>query len=126
MFTDRDSLKVTANGTTINLADYIADVKYQYPKLWSEDSGRNLKGTMSGTLLGIFPKITVNFRKLTKSQLETLAPILDSKTQTVRYYDIKKRAYRNMSTYTGDWEFTNNYFNKTSSFSISFIARSKR
>ena len=126
MFIDDNSLKVTVGNTTIKLCDYITEVKYQYPKLWSDDSGRNLKGTMSGTLLGIFPKITVTFRKLSKSDLETLAPILDSKTQTVRYYDLKKRDYVSLSTYTGDWEITNNYYEKSTSFTISFIARSKR
>lgn len=126
MFIDKDSLKVTVGSTTINLGDYIVEAKYQFPKLWSEDSGRNLKGTMSGTLLGIFPKITCQFRKLSKSELETLAPILDSATQSVRYYDPRKKAYVTMSTYTGDWEITNNYINQNKGFSISFISRSKR
>lgn len=126
MFIDKDSLKVTVGSTTINLGQYLVEAKYQFPKLWSEDSGRNLKGTMSGTLLGIFPKITCQFRKLSKSELETLAPILDSATQSVRYYDPRKKAYVTMSTYTGDWEITNNYINQNKGFSISFISRSKR
>ena len=126
MFTNKDSLKVTVGNTTINLGDYATSVKYEYPKLWSEDSGRNLKGTMTGTLLGVFPKITVNFRKLSKTEMEDITKILDSSTQTVRYYDPKIKDYRNMSTYTGDWGVSYNYFNHSTSFSISFIARSKR
>lgn len=121
-----NSLQVTANGTTVNLGDYIVSVKYQYPKLWSEDSGRNLKGTMTGTLRGIFPKIIVNFRRLSRNELETLAPILDSATQSVRYYDPYIRQYRVMSTYTGDWETENRYFEENQPFSISFISREAR
>lgn len=126
MFIDKDSLSVTVGNTTINLGDYILDAKYQYPKLWSEDSGRNLKGTMSGTLIGIFPKITVTFRRLNKTELENISKILDSTTQSVTYYDPYKKTYVNMNTYTGDWEFTNNNINSNSTFTISFIARSKR
>lgn len=126
MFINKNSLQVTVGNTTINLGNYILEAKYQYPKLWSEDTGRNLKGTMSGTLIGIFPKITVQFRKLSKTELETLAPILDSATQTISYYDPKKKAQTTMSTYTGDWELTNNYINQNKGFSISFISRSKR
>ena len=53
MFIDKDSLIV--NG--INLGRYIVQATYSYNKLWSNDSGRNLAGVQSGTLIGIFPKI---------------------------------------------------------------------
>jgi len=126
MFINENSLSVTVGSTTINLGDYATSIKYQYPKLWGKDSGRNLKGVMTGTLTGIFPKIVVNFRRLSKSELETLAPILDSATQSVTYYDPKKQQNVTMSTYTGDWEIENRNINENQPFSISFIARSKR
>lgn len=126
MFIDKNSLQVTVGNTTINLGDYIVSAKYQYPKLWSEDSGRNLKGKMSGTLIGIFPKITVNFRRLSVDEIRTLAPILDSGTQTLRYYDANERDYIEISTYTGDWEVENQYINMNQPFSISFISRESR
>ncbi len=126
MFIDKDSLEVTANGKTINLGNYIVDVTFQYPKLWASDSGRNLKGKMSGTLIGIFPKISVNFRRLSKEELEEIAPILDSSTQTLKYYDPIKKQKISISTYTGDWEVNNMNILENQPFSISFIARSKR
>jgi hypothetical protein len=126
MFIDKDSLKVTVGNKTINLGDYIVEAKYQYPKLWSEDSGRNLAGKMIGTLIGIFPKITVQFRKLSKLELEEIAFILDSATQKIEYYDVKKKQNVLMETYTGDWEVTNNNIGSNKGFSISFISRSKR
>lgn len=88
-------------------------------------------GTQSGTLIGIFPKLGVTFKKLTQSELELLAPVLDKATQSTTYYDpVLKRAYT-MSTYTGDWSTTNkntftNVAKANESFSISFIARKKR
>lgn len=127
MFIDKNSLKVN----NISLGQYITNVEYQYNKLWGSDSGRNLAGDQSGTLLGIFVKIVVTFRKLTKSELEYLAPLLDSAYQTVTYYDPLKKANVSMTTYTGDYSFNNNNIvgknsHKNEGFNISFIAVSRR
>ena len=108
------------------MGQYLTECEYQYNKLWSSDSGRNLAGTQTGTLIGIYPKIVCHFRKLNQSELQTLAPILDSATQSVTYYDPNKRTTTTMSTYTGDWSTTNKRIGINESFQISFIARSKR
>ena len=140
MLIDKNSLQVTANNVTVNLGDYITEARYSYNKVWADDSGRNLAGTMSGTLIGIFPKIIVNFRKLSKSELEVITPILDSARQTVRYYDPTKHQTTTMTTYTGDYEVTNKKIitnevlsnnkwigaSKNETFEVSFIAISKR
>lgn len=126
MFIDKNSIVI--NG--VNMGQYIVEAKYGYNKLWASDSGRNLAGTMSGTLLGIFPKIILQFRKLTKSELEIIVPILDSARQTVTYYDPNKKANTTMITYTGDYEIVNKYVigngRKNAGFSCSFISTSKR
>ena len=125
MFINKDSLIV--NG--INLGRYIVQATYSYNKLWSNDSGRNLAGVQSGTLIGIFPKIVVQFRKLTKTELETLIPILDSARQTVQYYDPYKKAMTTMTTYTGDYEVVNKGIIghiKNEGFQISFISTKRR
>ena len=125
MFINKDSLIV--NG--INLGNYIVQATYSYNKLWSSDSGRNLAGEQSGTLVGIFPKIVVQFRKLTQSELETLAPVLDSARQTIQYYDPNKKAMTTMTTYTGDYEVVNKGMVrhvKNEGFQISFIATKRR
>lgn len=59
MFISKNSLIV--NG--LNFGPFILEAKYGYNKLWASDSGRNLAGVQSGTLIGIFPKIIVQFRK---------------------------------------------------------------
>ena len=127
MFVDRNSLVIDG----INMGQYITEVEYGYNKIWSSDSGRNLAGTQSGTLVGIFPKLRVNFIKLTQEELELLAPILDKATQNTTYYDPVKKEMTTMSTYTGDWATLNrNTFSDVAraneSFSISFISRKKR
>jgi hypothetical protein len=122
MFISKDSLIV--NG--INLGTYITQAEYGYNKLWSSDSGRNLAGTQTGTLIGIFPKITVQFRKLSQSELEKIVPIIDSARQQVTYYDPFKKATITMATYTGDYKIVNKYIQKNESFSISFISTRRR
>lgn len=122
MFIDKDSIKV--NG--ISFGKYLTQADYQYNKLWAEDSGRNLAGTQSGTLIGIFPKIEMQFRRLTKEEVHEIAPILDSASQTVEYYDDNKGKNVSMDTYTGDWTISNKSISVNEPFSISFIAKKRR
>ena len=126
MFLNKDSIVINS----VKMGQYLVEAKYGYNKLWSEDSGRNLAGTQTGTLIGIFPKLTLQFRKLTKSELEIITPILDSARQTVSYYDPTKKAQVSMETYTGDYEIVNKYIisgnRKNEGFSCSFISISKR
>lgn len=122
MFIDKDSIVINE----LNLGSFIVEAKYGYHKLWGSDSGRNLAGTQSGTLIGIFPKITIQFKPLSRSEIETLAPILDSATQNLTYYDPVKKEKITISTYTGDWELTNLNILQNEPFNISFISRKKR
>ena len=126
MFIDKNSIII--NG--VNMGDYLVEARYGFNKLWANDSGRNLAGTMSGSLLGIFVKLILQFKPLTKTELEIIAPILDSTSQTVTYYDPNKKANVTMTTYTGDWENTNKNIIKddvtNEGFSCSFIAVRKR
>lgn len=108
------------------MGQYIVEAKFSYPKLWASDSGRNLAGKMTGTLIGIFPKLILQFRPLTKEEINIIAPILDSAYQTVTYYDVNKNANITMTTYTGDWELTNTNLNENQGFSCSFISTEKR
>lgn len=124
---------ISTNSIIINnvsMGQYITQAQYGFNKLWSSDSGRNLAGTQTGTLVGIFPKIILTFRKLTKAELEIIAPILDSASQLVSYYDPKKKQQTTMTTYTGDYEVVSKHIisgkTKVEGFTCSFISKSKR
>ena len=122
MFIDKNS--VIING--VSMGQYIVEAKFSYPKLWASDSGRNLAGKMTGTLIGTFPKLILQFRPLTKEEINIIAPILDSAYQQVTYYDVNKNENITMTTYTGDWELTNKNLNQNEGFSCSFISTEKR
>lgn len=132
MFLDTSSIQVKINGMAnyISLGQYLTEAKYGFNKLWGSDSGRNLAGEMSGTLLGIFPKLTLTFRKLNKTELEVITPILDSANQSIKYYDPTKKATVTITTYTGDYEVVNkgriNKGHKNEGFSCSFISTKRR
>lgn len=122
MFVNKDSVIIN----DISMGKYLVDAKFGYHKLWASDSGRNLAGTQTGTLIGIFPKLTLQFRSLTEDELHLIAPILDSARQTTQYYDINKGQMVTMPTYTGDWDVTNKNIGKNEPFSCSFISARKR
>ena len=122
MFIDKDSIVIDG----ISMGQYIVEAKFNYPKLWASDSGRNLAGKMTGTLIGIFPKLVLQFRPLTKEELVVIAPILDKSNQNVTYFDPTKNKKVTMKTYTGDWELVNTTMNKNQGFSCSFISVAKR
>ena len=132
MFINKDSIKVKITGMSeyLSLGQYLVEAKYGFSKLWSNDSGRNFAGTQSGTLVGIFVKIMLQFRALTKSELEIIAPILDSSRQSLQYYDPTKKEILTIDTYTGDYEVDNKDIisgdMKNEGFSCSFIAVRKR
>lgn len=126
MFINKDSIVIN----NVSMGQYLVEAQYQFNKLWSSDSGRNLAGTQTGTLVGIFPKLVLQFRPLTKNELEYIVPILDSAYQTVTYYDPNKKQNVTMTTYTGDYEVVNKKIisgNATNEgFSCSFIATRRR
>ena len=122
MFIDKNSIIIN----NVSMGQYLTQVTYGYNKLWGDDTGRNLAGVMTGTFIGVFPKITLQFRKLTKSEVELLVPILDAPMQTLTYYDPFKKQSTTIKTYTNDYNIVNNKiinaYNKNKGFSVSFTA----
>lgn len=123
MFINRNSIKLN----NISMGQYLLSAKYEFNKLWGSDTGRNLKGSFSGTLVGIFPKITLTFRKLTQAEMNLIAPILDSGSQSLTYYDPSTNSNKTITTYSGDWSYENKQImTKNESFSCTFISRERR
>lgn len=122
MFIDKDSLIIDG----VSMGKYLTSVKYNYNKLWGEDSGRTLNGNMVATLVGIVVKLECNFRELTKAETELLAPIFDRAEQTIVYYDPIKKANNTIKTYSNDWGISFLNINRGETFSVSFIGRGVR
>lgn len=132
MFIDENSLQIKkSGGNYVNLGQYLTQVEYGYNKLWGNDTGRNLKGKTTGTLLGIVVKLKLSFHELTQAELETISPILNSAWQTTKYYDPDLKTLTEIQTYTGDWATLNknsfsNVARANEAFEISVIATTPR
>jgi len=122
MFLDKDGIYMD----NISMGKYLKQAKYGYHKLWSSDSGRTLSGKQSGTLIGIFPKITLSFRSLTTQELIYLAPHFDNARQIIKYQDPNKNKQLSIETYTGDWEIVYKTLGKGQAFDLSFISVDRR
>lgn len=74
----------------------------QRNKLWSS-AGRVMSGKMSGTLIGIFPKMVVEFQPVNDVELAQLMRKLDQAKQRLTYYDPRTRSMQVIDTYTADY-----------------------
>lgn len=73
-------------------------------KLWSSDTGRNMAGSMKGTLIGNFPKIMLEIEPLEAEEMKELVNIFDAASITVDYYSIKYQCMCRGSFYSNDYE----------------------
>ena len=78
--------------------------KVGYSKLWSTDSGRSITGAYKGTLMGIFPKLTITVGAQNDADRALLLKIVNSQFQDVTYYDTEYRSFVTKTFYFGDVE----------------------
>lgn len=73
-------------------------------KLWSSDTGRNMAGSMKGSLVGNFPKIMLEIEPLDAEEMSELELILDSASIEVEYYNNKYKCTCTADYYANDYE----------------------
>lgn len=88
------------NGTTLT---YVKSYKVGRNKLW-KDADRNMNGEVRATLIGIFPKISVEIGYTTQSEMATLTQLLDQAYFTVEYFDVRVQGTTTARYYAGDYE----------------------
>ena len=119
--------KTYANGSYVTLGKQTA-YTVQYCKLWSSDTGRSMTGENKGTLIGIFPKISVKLGRLSEDDMSAIINLTNQSRANVKYYDVGQKALVTASFYFGDvsaeLERKSTMYHKGASFSI--IANKKR
>ena len=123
MLLDKDSLIID----NIKMGQYLTKAKFGYHKIWSSKSGRNMAGVNSGTLVGIFPKITMSFRKLNTEEVGIILSLFNKAENKVTFYnpDLKKKI-TNMSCYSNDQEMDQEYLGEIKGYSSAVIANEPR
>lgn len=121
MFTDKNDIYINS----INMAPFLTNLKFQYSKVWGDDTGRNsLSAIFSGTFKGVNIKIVLTFkRNLKPNELNILSPVFNAPSQTVKYRHPETNSIREFTSYSGDWEINYTGINKNNGVQISFVDR---
>lgn len=111
---------------TIDLTPYLKSYNVSRPKL-STDSGRNMAGNLVFTHLGIFPKLTLEFRPITEAEADTIITLLDNPSVTVSWWDAVTRGYKEAAFYPSDFDYSillkdRGYYN---TFKVSLVSINK-
>lgn len=123
MLIDTNSLIID----NVAMAPYITKARFGYHKIWGKDTGRSLSGDNSGTLKGIYPKITMTFRKLSSEEVGIILSLFNKAENKVTFYnpDLGRKIY-NMSCYSNDQEMDQNYLGRIDGYSCAVISNKKR
>lgn len=92
---------IKLNGKSFNS---IISYKLGRNKLWSSDTGRNMAGSMKGSLVGNFPKIMLEIEPLDAEEMSELEVIFDSASIEVEYYNNKYKCTCTADFYANDYE----------------------
>jgi hypothetical protein len=96
------SILVKINGTTLTgLKGYTVERN----KLWT-DAGRDMGGNLHSVHVGLFPKLNLEFRPLTDTELAVLIPLLDLPSFTVEWYDAGTNTVKEGLYYSGDYKYS--------------------
>lgn len=97
-------------------------------KLWGSDTGRSMTGSNQGTLIGIFPKLSITLMPMSEDDFNTIVKLMDQASTNVRYYDAYSKAKVTNSFYFGDvaWEIIEANTMKFGEATISVIANERR
>lgn len=98
----------------------------QREKLFT-DAGRNLKGELKATLVGIFPKLNLEFAHTNQVEMSQLIDLLEPAILTVQWWDERTDSIKTGNFYASSYDIP--LFNKTrglySNFSVNLISYTK-
>lgn len=81
----------------------LREYKMTYAKLWA-NAERNMNGTVSASLIGIFPKIELSFRAgLTEDQVSSICALLDQPYFSVTFFNPKTKGTSTAQYYSSDY-----------------------
>ena len=115
---------VQIDGITI---PHLVTYKIGRAKLW-KNAERNMSGDIRATLVGIFPKITMEVGYTTQEEISQLTQLLDKDFFTVTWFDVRVQAVVSTQYYASDYdiELDSKSKGRYKPFEVSLVPVSKR
>lgn len=115
---------VKINGVTL---PHPVTYKIGRAKLW-KSSERNMNGDIRATLIGIFPKITMQVGYTTQEEISSLTQLLDQDFFEVTWFDVRIQDTVTTRYYASDYdvELDNKFKGRYKPFEVSLVPVSKR
>jgi hypothetical protein len=84
-----------------DITPYLKSYEVSYEELWSE-ANRNMAGNLKATFIATVPKISLQFRQMTQTEMSTVMGLLDDHTFTVYWWEEQSDTYKSGSFYRGE------------------------
>ena len=97
-----DYKQITVDGTSLPLPSGKEGLSETFSKLWSENTGRNSKGEMVGTVVREMTKVQLKWTGLTPAQSKTIISAVSGGFKTLTYPSLKTGGQRSIKGYFGD------------------------
>lgn len=84
-----------------DLTPYLKSFEISYEEMWS-DGDRNMAGNLKATHIGTVPKLFLQFRQMTKTEMSSVMSLLNGHTFTVYWWDEDSDSYKSGLFYRGE------------------------
>jgi len=84
-----------------DLTPYLKSYEVSYEEMWTE-ANRNMAGILRASYIATSPKISLQFRQMTKSEMSTVMGLLNNHSFTVSWYDETDDSYKQDTFYRGE------------------------
>lgn len=91
---------ITINGVALTTGQ-VSEYKLTYNKLW-KNADRDMNGTISATLIGIYPNISVTTSILSFAVAETLSAAINTDYFSVTFWDTQTSSQKTAQYYAAD------------------------
>lgn len=95
---------ITINGVTLATGE-TESYTLTYAKLW-KNADRNMNGTVSATLIGVFPNINVKTTKLSFAKAQSLSAAINAAYFSVTFWDTQTGTSKTANFYAADHDVT--------------------
>lgn len=93
------SYLVKIEGT--DLTPYLKSFEVSYEEMWTE-ANRNMAGILRASYIATTPKLFLQFRQMTSTEMSTILGLLDSHSFTVAWFDETDNTYKQDEFYRGE------------------------